>query len=269
MSDSGELIIEKFLPETEPGIVTPIRVVRAKTFTGKSPAIVYLRNQFGEQDSRALFLSVAKAGKLAVEVDVRGFGETWAPRSVRETSADYFEPRDGVDADFVYGANFLGRPLLGMRVRDALKALAFVRSRPDVDPGRISIAGRGQAGVIALLTALLDGNVSAAAAEGIPVSYGALALAETYVQPSSLLLQGALHDFDLGDIFAALAPRPLLVLNAQDPLGRKMYSPEAETALKPVQEAYRSARVPTAFDVRTAALESETLETFTRWLAEH
>ena len=46
-------------------------------------------------------------------------------------------------------------------------------------------------------------EISAAAVEAIPVSYGALATAELYEQPAYFLLPGALQDFDLTDVFCA------------------------------------------------------------------
>ena len=84
--------------------------------------------------------------------DVRGFGETMSPRNVREEGVTYFDPRDGMDADFTY-ASFFGRPLLGMRVEDALQVVRHLRARPDVDGARIGIVGRGWAGMVGLFTA--------------------------------------------------------------------------------------------------------------------
>ena len=45
-------------------------------------------------------------------------------------------------------------------------------------------------------------DISSVTVEGIPASYGALATAEIYDQPSFFLLPGVLQDFDLTDVFA-------------------------------------------------------------------
>jgi len=268
-TETEDLIVEKLLLETEAGIVVPTRLIRAKGRSGRLPAVVYLRDRQEEENGPALFRTLARAGRLVAVADVRGFGETWAPRNVRELSADYFHPRDGVDADFAYAAYFLGRSLLGMRVWDALNVAAYVRSRSDVDSQRVTLVGRGWAGLVALFAAALDPAVGGASVEGAPATYAAIASAELYAQPVSLLLPGVLQDFDLEDVLSAIAPRPLLVLNPQDPLTRKMTREEAQHALAKVREAFSAEHAGDAFALQMTPLESETLATLERWIVEH
>jgi dienelactone hydrolase len=84
-----------------------------------------------------------------------------------------------MDADLSYAALSLGRPLRGMRVQDALSALAYLRTRPDVDPARICLSGRGWSGLIAVFAAAIDPGSVGAAAEGVPVSYAEILGTET------------------------------------------------------------------------------------------
>jgi dienelactone hydrolase len=268
-NEVGNLVIEKLLLETEPGIVVPTRLISRKGLQGRSPVVVYLRDRLGEQDSPDLIASLAEQGGLVAVVDVRGFGETWAPRDVREQAGNYFLPRDGTDADFAYAAFFLGRTLLGMRVGDALGVVRYLRTRSDVDPQRVALVGRGWAAVTALFAASVDSGISATAVEGIPASYGALATAELYEQPAYILLPGALQDFDLTDVFASLAPRPLLVMNPQDPLTRKMFQEEALAAFAQVVSAYQSANAPEALEVKVVPLETEVAKKLAEWHAAH
>ncbi|MBZ5563169.1 MAG: acetylxylan esterase [Acidobacteriia bacterium] len=262
----GDIAIETLLLETEPGIVVPTRVIHRKDSFGRLPAVIYLRDRLGERDRLALYASLARAGKLIVVADVRGFGETWSPRSVRETSADYFDPRDGVDADFAYGANFLGKPLLGMRVWDALNVAAYARSRADVDPKRIALAARGWSAPVALFAAALDPSVQALAVEGMPACFGALAMAEIYEQPAEVFLPGALREFDLEDVFSLFAPRRCLLLNPQDALTRKMTREEAQQSVKGVHAPFAAVQGPASFQVVVRPLESETLQALENWL---
>jgi hypothetical protein len=126
--------------------------------------------------------------------------------------------------------------------------------------------GRGWAGVTAVFAASLDTEISATAVEAIPTSYGALAQAELYVQPAYFLLPGALEDFDLTDVLAALSPRPLLVLNPQDPLTRKMSEQEALAATAPARAAYDAARASQAFTVKAEPLDTEVPKVLAEWL---
>jgi len=272
--EAGDLIVEKLLLETEAGIVVPVRIIRAKGRSGppgqasRLPTVVYLRDRQGEEDSPSLFSALAREGRLVAVADVRGFGETWAPGSVRETSEGYYHPRDGRDADFTYAAYFLGRSLLGMRVWDALTVAAYVRSRSDVDSQRLVMVGRGWAGPVALFTAALDAAISGVVVEGAPASYAAIASSKLYAQPVSLFVPGVLQDFDLEDVCFALAPRPVLVLNPQDPLTRKMYREEARQAFERVRETYTGGHADSAFAVQVAPLESEARATLERWILE-
>jgi cephalosporin-C deacetylase-like acetyl esterase len=265
----GDLVVEKLRLETEPGISVPTRVIHRKGLQGKAPAVVYLRDRTGEGDRPALFASLAEQGLVVAVSDVRGFGETWAPRDVREETPDYFHPRDGKDADFAYAAFFLGRPLLGMRALDALGVVRYLRTRPEVDPKRVAVVGRGWAGAVMAYVGVLDSDISSVAVEGLPASYGALAKSEVYQQPAFILLPGVLQDFDLTDVFAALAPRPLLVLNPQDPLTRKMVEPEALAAFEPVRSAYDAGNASQALTIRVVALDPDVPIVLEEWLRAH
>jgi cephalosporin-C deacetylase-like acetyl esterase len=261
-----DLVIEKLLLETEPGIEVPTRVIHRRGLQGRVRTVVYLRDRAGESDPPGLFAALAERGSVVAVADVRGFGEAWAPRDVHEQEADYFHPRDAMDADFAYAAFILSRPLLGMRVGDALGVVRYLRTRPDVDPKRVAMVGRGWAGVTALFAASLDAEISATAVEAVPASYGALAKAELYEQPAYILLPGVLQDFDLTDVFAALAPRPLLVLNPQDPLTRKMVEQESFAAFEPVRTAYEAAKASSAFRLKVEPMEADAPKVLEEWL---
>jgi cephalosporin-C deacetylase-like acetyl esterase len=260
-----DLVIEKYLLAPEEGIVVPTRVVLPKNHAARLPAVVYLRDRSGESDSPALFEELARMGRIIAVADTRGFAETMSARRVPHV--DYFDPRDGMDADFAIASLFLGRPLLGMRVRDARSVVEFLRTRSDVDPAHITIAGRGWAGVVALFTAAIDPEITSAAFEGIPISLGEIARADLYNQPVSLMLPGVLHDFDLPDVFASLTSRPLLVLNPVDAMTRKMDGEDVRKAAKNIRQTYANIGVESRFAVEVVPLESEARDRLVKWIS--
>lgn len=267
--DAGDLVIEKLLIESEPGIVVPVRIVYAKAPAKPLPAVLYLRDRSGEQDRAEIFEALARQGRIVAIADVRGFGETRAPRNVPDEGVEYFDPRGGMDADFAYAGFFLGRPLLGMRVWDALHVAEYLRSRSDVDSKRIGVVGRGWAAPVALFAAALDSRLAWAAVEGIPASYAEIARSEEYAQPVSLMLPGVLHDFDLQDVLAALVPRPLLVLNPTDTLVRTMSSATAVAVFEPVRRAHAAAGAGQEFGVRVVPVASDLTGALAGWIARH
>ena len=264
---AGGLTLEKLLVETEAGIVVPTRLVRTAG-ADRLPAVIYLRDRAGDADDPELFASLARQGRMVVIADVRGFGETKSPRNVVDVFT-YFDPASGMDADFTYASFFLGRTLVGMRVWDALSVFQYLRSRPDVDPARILVVGRGWAGLTALFAAAADATVAGAAVEGIAASYAEIARSRVYVQPVSLMLPGALQDFDLADVMAALKARPLLVMNLQDAARRRMSLAEAELDVKPARDAYARAKAEQAFELRVVPIESDVHEALVKWVGQH
>ncbi len=99
-----------------------------------------------------------------------------------------------------------------------------------------------------------------------PASYGEIARSELYAQPASLMLPGVLQDFDLPDVWAALAPRALLVVNPTDAVVRKMDEAKAQHALDLVSKAYGSGR---ALDLRIVPFDSDIDEVLKTWILQH
>jgi cephalosporin-C deacetylase-like acetyl esterase len=265
--DAGELTVEKLLLETEPGIVVPVRIISSKATPRPAAAVVYLRDRSGELDNPATYETIARQGKLVAVADVRGWGETMAPRNVPDVGVEYFDASGGMDADFAYAALFLGRPLLGMRVWDALHVVEYLRTCPEVDAKRVGIAGRGWAATVALFAAAVEPQIAWAVVEGAPASFAEIALSEEYAQPASLMLPGVLQDFDQADALAAVLPRALLVLNPTNALTRKMSRETAEGVLTAVQKACESPGTARNLEVRVVPLESDVDQVLDDWIA--
>ena len=75
-----------------------------------------------------------------------------------------------------------------------------------------------------------------------------------------------LQDFDLTDVYAALPPQPLLLLNPQDPLTRKMFEQEALSDFEPVRSAYEAMKVSSAFQLRVEPMEADVPKVLEEWL---
>ena len=264
-----DLTVKKYVLTTEPGIVVPVRVIFPKGNSSPLPAILYLRDRSGVGDNPELFAGLARLGRIVAVADVRGFGETMSSRHIPDPHLDYFDPRDGMDADFTFASLFLGRPLLGMRVRDARAVISFLRARSEVDPAHVTIIGRGWAGLVALFAAAISPAVSSVVVENTPVSFAEIGEAELYNQPASSMLPGALQGFDLSDVFGALAPRPLLVLNPQDAMTQKLDGKDAWQAVELVRQAYARAGAERAFQTDVVPFDSDTKNTIIKWISEH
>jgi len=120
----------------------------------------------------------------------------------------------------LYGAgDTVGLPPLALRVWDTLGAVRCLRERADVDPGRIAVIGLGVGGVDAVIAAALDEQVAACGVVGaITVRDWAEHVARGVHLFDRILpyLPDLARQADLDYIYSAMAPRPLLLLDATD-----------------------------------------------------
>ncbi len=223
--------IQKVFLETEPGILAPGLVFLPKS-PGRHPGVLFLddRGKAAEASSGGALDELAERGYVTLAVDLRGVGETapeepsvrpGAPTHERKYRDFFFHP----SANLARGAMNLGRPLLAMRVQDALAALSYLASRPDVDPAEIRVFGRGEGGVIGLFVAALDRQVRLTVAHRALVDFRTLIENRYYAQPASLFVLGILRRFDLPQVAAAAGPRRILLINSVDGMGRRLSAP--------------------------------------------
>jgi len=172
------------------------------------------------------FLEREQAGLAVLTVDLRGWGDS-APAMYPYEMASW----GGLDRYVAYATAALGDSIMGMRTRDALAALAYLRSRPEVDGTRIVVSGCRLAGVIALLVAAIDPAVAGVVTWDSPVSFRALLEEEAYAWPADAFIPNVLLHFDLPELAVSL-PCPVHRINLRDGGGR------------PVQPADTSAGAP-------------------------
>ncbi len=123
------------------------------------------------------------------------------------------------------------RPLFGQRVWDVLTAVECLWQRTfisvQIDKGRLACVGRGAGGLLALCAAALDERLAAVVAWEAPPSYKSL-IVERPDFPTSVYLFDVLSHFDVPQLMAAVAPRPLLLAEPVDGLRHAM--PEDQVA---------------------------------------
>ena len=95
------------------------------------------------------------AGDYAVcAISLRGLDIT-LPR-LPSGGPDYYGGEVHIDERFAWTCLVMGRPVIGQRVWDAMRAIDYLVSRPDVDAAQIRVLGVGSAGLVALMATFLD-----------------------------------------------------------------------------------------------------------------
>jgi cephalosporin-C deacetylase-like acetyl esterase len=197
------LVGERLVFESEPGIDLPALFLAPAQWRTRLPVVVYV-DEWGKSAGLANgMVEALLAEQIAVlAVDVRGVGELAA-------------------SDFEAASNALmtNRPLFAQQLWDVLRTVDCLWSGGGVsgriDNLRIGCLGRGLGGMLALYAAALDERIAAAGCWEAPVSYHAL-IVEKPAFAASAYLFDVLNHFDLPDLMAATAPRPLLVADPVD-----------------------------------------------------
>lgn len=261
--------VERIVLEVEPGIVVPLVVMQARGERSDPLPVVIALADAGKQKFLAARSDAVstwlQAGCAVCLPDVRGFGETspggwYGPRSIGTT----LSCRDQV----------LGQTLLGSRLRDLRSVLLYLRTRKGLDAS-VSLWGdclaalnrqeiseispygvdnpnaqaEPSAGLLVLLTALLDDKVNTVYARGTFASFRSLLDSQFLYVPHDSVVPGALAVGDVADIAAALVPRPLRVECPVDGLNRGLTPDTIAAAFAPTSQAYRQAHACEQFSL--------------------
>ncbi len=187
--------------ETEEGVRIPARIFTPSGGAPKKPAVLYLDPKGDDIDA------LVRAGHIVLAPDLRGLGHP----KLYATSMR---------------AMLVGRTMAGMQTTDLLAAFDYLASRPDVDAKHIGVFAKGNAAIVALYAAALEPRIEKIACEGGPISYLDIVRAPIHDEVSDLIVPGVLKDFDLPEVAAAIAPRPLWLVNPRIQSGvREEYKP--------------------------------------------
>lgn len=145
----------------------------------------------------------------------------------------------GREAFAAYYARILGFPLLALRVRDILAAMKALRD--DLGFESVTVEATGRAGIWALHAAVLEPDIGELVIRDCLWSYELMIREPEYTRPHLAdIPRGALLEYDLPHLCAALAPRPLTIERPQDALGEEINVTD-RPEYRMIQDAYGQA----------------------------
>ena len=191
-------------PQAEAGIALPQTLARG---SAHADTLFVICDEAGRhsESSREISRALANAGYSTLGVDLRGWGETSATTEKRDKKFTW-------DEFFAWRSIELGRPLLGMRVDDLLRAVGAVSA----EYGRIYLVGIEGGGLVAAHAAAIESSIAGVAVDRSLRSYRMLMESQLYEEPLSGLPWGALVHYDLPDLAKLIAPRPYVAIDARD-----------------------------------------------------
>ena len=205
--DRGAYVIEKLSFESMPRIYVTANLYRPKQLTGKVPAVIYVcghaYSPYGDKTKYQRHgISLAKNGYVALVLDSLQIAETFALHH-------------GVASQQMPDWYARGYSPAGVEVWNAMRAIDYLETRPEVDANRIGMTGRSGGAAMTWFTAAVDPRVKVA----IPVmgisTYAANLAANTQRHHCDCMFlvnslrHGLLHQG------ALIAPRPLLMAHGK------------------------------------------------------
>lgn len=159
------------------------------------PAVIALRAPEEDRGATERYVRAVRAPWAQVIIETRGTGDTAWGQSLqwhlRRASA------------------WTGRTIASMRVWDTLRAMAAVRSLPQVAGRPIVLAAQGEMAAVALYAALLDGNVAALLLQSPPATQNAPSRPDGRGETIEML--NCLQITDLPQVAGLLFPAEIVV----------------------------------------------------------
>ena len=214
------ITIEGFQFESEPGIRIPGWFLTPASPHRHGATVLYLNEDGGNDlvEEPGSMDRLLAAGYAVCAISLRGLDIT-QPR-LPSGGPLYYGGEVHIDQRFVWTCLAMGKPVIGQRVWDAMRAIDYLVSRPDVDAAQIRVLGVGGAGLGALMTAFLDPRPRSVLLNRTLVSYLSLVESENYSLPFGWFAPGILREFDLPKMIAGFGPRPCWMMNGTDANGR-------------------------------------------------
>ena len=192
------------------------------TKSSNQDVILYI-SQNGKSDilkDQDIVKKILLGGYRICAVDLRGIGET---------SPDMA----GMFWDFLSG-----KPIFGQRVRDVLATIKWLKES-EIKAQNIKLWGKGMGALYGAFTGVLSDDISGLVLEEPLISFESVVQVKVPGYRNEIILPGILERFDMTQVYQALCPRPVSVINPFS--GDKTYAglSESEVIDKSVLTTYR------------------------------
>jgi cephalosporin-C deacetylase-like acetyl esterase len=220
---------------TEPGIVVPaLHFVPAEKTSQQLIVYVHGSGKAVDAGGDGPIEAFIKSGDQVLVLDLRGMGET-APGSPAARGPNYF----GTDSKEAFLALHLDRPLLGQRVYDLLSVVELLLKNSGTKDMAIHLIGIGSAGPIVLHAAALEPRIRQVTVEKAIVSWSSVVRTPVSIDQLTNVVPAVLKVYDLPDLAALIAPRPLTVRCAVDGAQKPISQEALETEYTQARATYR------------------------------
>jgi hypothetical protein len=228
--------IESVEFETVPGVVLPGRLA-LPTSAGPHPVVLWLdAAPLDKTTALADFDRLAASGHIVLALHLSGVLGEPDPNPNRLALGQY--------QTLALRPLIIGKTLVGLRVNDTRRAIAWLTALPETDRTRVLVYGRGAQGMVALHAAALESAITEVVIENALVSYRAALQAGLRRNLGELTIPDVLDHYDTPELMTAISPRRVTVLNPANAMGRPMRLAQARETLTPALASARALGEP-------------------------
>jgi len=241
--------IEKYFIPGEGDYVIPYLLFKPAG-EGPFPVIIYLhpRDKGTEAHVGGEIEWLVRRGWMVAAPDLLGQGEA-GPGSYLGDAYD-FKPGK-VSYNLWFLAIQIKRSLTGIQAGDVNRLIDCIKRRPDVNTHRIAAVAKSEKCPVLAHAAVFNPDIYKIVLLEPLASFRLLVTHQYYMPrfiPSSVA--GSIGHYDLPDLYAAIAPRQLLLINVVDQIGQLLDANETETEFSFVYAAYKNLNFPEKFKIR-------------------
>ena len=153
-------------------------------------------------------LQCVRRGYVALAIEQLGFGHR------RDATARANRPKTSSCMPSAGAALLLGQTMIGWRVWDAIRAIDYLATRPEVDPERLGVMGISGGGATSFFTAALEPRLRAAVVSGYFCTFRDSILSLPHCIDN--YIPGILRYAEMYDLAGLIAPRSLFVETGTD-----------------------------------------------------
>jgi dienelactone hydrolase len=241
--------IEKYFIRGEGDYPLPFLLVKPND-PGPFPVILYLHDDDKQKEALpgGQIEWFVNKGYMVIAPDLLGRGEI-GPERFQGDAYDFKPGRAPYNIWFLSVQN--ARSIVGIQAADVVRLVNYVKSRDDINKQKIFGVARGEICPVLSHAAAFDNSIARIALFDPLVSYQSLVL-NTYYLPKFMpaAVAGAIPDYDLADLYTAIAPRRLLLVNVVNQIDQLLGTSDREAAFESVREIYGSYNAGDAFVLR-------------------
>lgn len=260
----SDYVIEKYAFTGESTYPVPFLLFRPKE-PGPHPGLLYLHPEGKEAQASVggTIERLVAQGYTVLAPDLVGRGGTGPGRLKGDSYINE------VSYNRWFASVLTGRSIVGLRAGDLVQLAEYLQERDDVRNGTVTAVARGQTAPTLLHAAAFGDQFGRVALLEPLLSYGSLATHERYdPQFVPVSVAGALAGYDLPDLAASLAPRPLLLVRPLDHQARPADAGMVEATYDVVRRAYANRDASAALQGEAPIDPERELDRLVEWLAE-